>query len=464
MPTRSFTLHTLVAGLTITVVGATGCAGSGPQTSDTAVNTATDPTTTSSTSATSIPASLPAESTAPLPPSIPASLPPSIPAESTAPNPEVSSTTTEASPTTSPATDAIHAGMRAALDNNLIENPEATGHIVMVRSPSGDWSHGVGAADPKNGVAIDPTMSFRSASVTKTFVAASIYRLIELGDFTADTTIDELLSTDLNELLIAGGYEPADITVHHLLTHTSGALDFTFGPTNYVGTVFAEPQRRWTRYEQVALAMDHDPVGPPGAQYHYSDTGYALLGAIVEERTGMTMGEALRSLLRYEQLGLDHTYLESIEPEPPNQPPRVHQFFGAVDTYNFDPSLDLYGGGGLVSTLADLVTFFEALTRGLVFDDPATLEAMLAVPETNAAVAVGSDPRPYAAASGIFATTVGDQRCWGHQGFWGIEVITCPDAQLSMASSVSQAGHPESVGVPAPYFVELVTLATADGN
>ena len=99
--------------------------------------------------------------------------------------------------------------------------------------------------------------------------------------------------------------------------HTSGIYDYGQDPA-YQAAVNADPAKRWTRLEQVRFAMDHGaPVGEPGTVYAYSDTGYSLLGEIIERATGAPLADAYRTLLDFEGLHLDATYLESLEPAPP---------------------------------------------------------------------------------------------------------------------------------------------------
>ena len=96
-----------------------------------------------------------------------------------------------------------------------------------------------------------------------------------------------------------------------------------------------------------------------------------------------------------------------------------------------DPSFDLFGGGGLVSTVGDLARFQRALLAGEVFAEPATLDAMLEVPVTNEADG---------AAAGLFLTVDPELgRCWSHAGFWGSFAITCPEADVTIGLSVFQA-------------------------
>jgi CubicO group peptidase (beta-lactamase class C family) len=92
--------------------------------------------------------------------------------------------------------------------------------------------------------------------------------------------------------------------------------------------------------------------------YAYSDTGYLLLGEIIERAAGAPLAEAYRTLLDFEGLHLDATYLESLEPAPPGIAARAHQYVGEFDGFDLDPSFDGYGPAGLVSTVDDLSTFY----------------------------------------------------------------------------------------------------------
>ena len=378
--------------------------------------------------------------------------------------PEVNDGSTTA-PTTTPQRDlsSFAVALQDAVDRDITDDPQSVAEIALVRTGASELTAASGVADPQTAVAIDPTMSFRIASVTKTFVAAATLRLVEEGRLAMDATIGSLLPDSLTATLVDGGYRPDLITVRQLLTHTSGILDFTFAPgIDYVGQVVAAPQREWTRQDQVDLAMTGQPVGAPGETYHYSDTGYGLLGAIIEQETGQTLAASLRSLLAFERLGLDHTYLELIEPTPAGQPPRIHQFFGELDTFDWSPTIDLFGGGGLVSTLDDLTTFFRALHRGEVFTDPSTLELMHEVPATNADVRVPGDPTPYDAAAGLFRSEIAGVTCWSHEGFWGVRVAYCPELDAGFALSISQAtrGGSYDPALVGGVIVEAITSTT----
>jgi D-alanyl-D-alanine carboxypeptidase len=192
------------------------------------------------------------------------------------------------------------------------------------------------------------------------------------------------------------------------------------------------------------------PVGEPGTVYAYSNTGYILLGEILERATGTALADAYRTLLDFDGLRLDATYLESLEPAPPGSAARAHQYLGTLDTFGADPSFNLYGGGGLVSTVDDLSTFYRALLRGDVYTEPDTLDTMLEIPASNAEAQ---------AAMAIFRVDIADNTCWSRSGYWGTYVLTCPQIDVTIAASWGQAA-PDADFDPETLLQRAFELAT----
>lgn len=331
--------------------------------------------------------------------------------------------------------DSIVAELQRAVAQEVAAHPSLPGEVLHVHAPAVgvDTSVAAGVLNRASGRLLRPHDGFRSASVTKTFTAASILRLFEEGRLGLDDLIARHLTSEYVDLLRADGYAVDAITVRQLLTHTSGIHDYATDE-RYYAAVFGEPGHRWTRMEQVRAAMEFGgPHFAPGAGYHYSDTGYILLGEIIERLTGRPLGQAFRDLVGYERLGLDETYLESLEPRPASAAEPSHAYFGEMDAIAIDPSVDLYGGGGLVSTAEDLARFYRALLRGQVFRDPATLRVMLTVPATNEDAPGG----PYA--MGIQRMAIGGHECWGHTGFWGTAAHHCPGPDVTIVRHTNQA-------------------------
>lgn len=267
---------------------------------------------------------------------------------------------------------------------------------------------------------------FRIASVTKTYVAATALRLWEDGRLDLQSPISKWLPAQWTKQLADDGYAPDRITVRHLLSHTSGLADHAQTP-QFIAGVKAHPQTATTPAEHVRHLVEWtQPVGAPGARFSYSDTGYILLGTIIERVTGESLPKAVRTELGLDDLGLHGTYWEQYESA--NGRARAHQWFEGLDTYDWSPTMDLYGGGGIVATTQDMATFLSALLQGKVFHRADTLALM----QSSEGLPADSTYR-----LGIFAYDFDGVAAAGHSGFWGTLVVTEPVSGQTIAGAVT---------------------------
>jgi len=330
--------------------------------------------------------------------------------------------------------------LQKILADEVAANPSLPGELLHINAPKQglDVSLAAGLFDRESKLQLDPHHLFRVASVTKTFTAASILRLYEEGKIKLDDPINRSLPKEYTELLEGGGYQTNTITVRQLLTHTSGIHDYATDP-KYYAVVGSNPKHRWTRMEQVQSALKWGkPHFEPGKGYHYSDTGYVLLGEMIERLSGMPLGKAFRTLLDFKKLGLDETYLETLEPAPAGVKSLSHPYIGKLDAIGIDASHDLYGGGGLVSSVEDLSRFFRALLTQKVFKRTSTLQIMMTVPPTNENSPGG------AYAMGVSRRYISGNLCWGHRGFWGTSVYYCPEPDVTIVRQLNQARRDNS--------------------
>jgi D-alanyl-D-alanine carboxypeptidase len=335
----------------------------------------------------------------------------------------------------------LEASLQALVDDAVAEHPEVRGAALWADSPaiSLRWQGGAGEADPEGPVPMSPEQPVRIASNTKTFIAAVALRLAEEGRLGIDEAVATLLPAELRDPLEGDGYDLQAITVRHLLTHTGGLFDHT-SDERFEEAILADPQRRWTRAEQVAAAVEWGgPHAAPGEVYTYCDTGYVLLGAIVERAAGRPLAAAVRELIGFERLGMSWTWWEVLEPPPPGVRPRAHQYLGDLDTFAFDPSFDLYGGGGIVATVGDLGRFWRGLFSGGVFADPATLDTMLTTLDAVRGLEgdEGALP-PGAYRMGLWAVEIEGMTAYRHTGFWGTSATYVPDLDLVVTATVNQ--------------------------
>ena len=317
--------------------------------------------------------------------------------------------------------------------------------VVSTRSRAGLHDTTVLPGDAKTPLRGDE--GFRIASVTKTYVAATALRLWEDGKLDLQSPISKWLPAEWTTLLARDGYAPDEITVRQLLSHTSGLADHAQTP-QFIEGVKAHPEATSTPTDHVRHLVEWtQPVGKPGARFSYSDTGYILLGTIIERVTGESLPRAVRGELRLDRLGLSGTYWEQYEPAKGRQ--RAHQRFEGLDTYGWSPTMDLYGGGGLVSTTQDMATFMGALLQGKVFRRADTLATM----QSADGLPADSTYR-----LGIFAYDFDGVAAAGHSGFWGTLVATEPVSGQTIAGAVTdRADYPRLNAIVGDYLHQAVS-------
>ena len=235
-------------------------------------------------------------------------------------------------------------------------------HCAAQRMARDDFSgialalrHGAVAASVARGVvgaagsaAITPTTRFNIASAGKMFTAVSIAQLVDSAKIAFDDPIGKY---------VAGlAPETAAITVSQLLTHTSGLGDF-FSPQNIPAL-----HRARTASDLLPLIGAQKPEFSPGSQLKYSNSGFALLGVLIERVSGLTYGAYLSRYV-FEPAGMTNT---GLDPEPLDT---LAQGFtaktrdGGVGPLHPAPAATLHGNpaGGAFSTAVDLGRFATAL-------------------------------------------------------------------------------------------------------
>ena len=327
-------------------------------------------------------------------------------------------------------------------------NENMPGLLIHVECPDRNisWSGAAGFSDKDARVPMKADQSFRIASVTKTFVASTILRLWEDGKLSLDDPVTKYISKEHTAILESGGYAVNKITIRHLLSHSSGLYDHAQSE-NYDIKIKDDPSHKWTRTEQLQKAVEWGkPVGGIGEKFSYSDTGYILLGEIIEKITGKSMNDAIREELNFRKHGLKDTWIEGLR--PPQKENRIHQYSDNADTYDYSPSIDLYGGGGFLSTTSDLAGYFQLLFNRKVFRNESTLDTML-VP-----VSYREKPRmDYR--KGMYMIKVNGIDVFTHTGFWGTQVVYIPQLNTSIATNYSSVWDKRG---PAPVIPEIIKI------
>ena len=333
--------------------------------------------------------------------------------------------------------------IQTILEGEVRENMPGILFTVQTEDGGISWSGAAGVSDKESGEPLAVEQTFRIASVTKTFVAAGILRLMERGSLQLDDLLSEHISAEHSKIL-SEDYPMDQITIRQVLRHSAGFFDHTNAP-EFLEAVLSNPKHEWTRTEQLRLGVEKgEPIGPPGDQFSYSDTGYILLGEIIEKYTQADLDEGIKSLLGLEDLGLNRTDFE--RKDPVSDSLRIHQYFQGIDIYEFSPTLDYFGGGGLLSTTNELVQFFKALFQNRVFDKPGTLGLMLEPVRYTMDASMDYQ-------MGIHRVQVNGMTAYTHTGFWGTQVLYIPERKLFMAANYSSSwGH----SAVAPVFSKVL--------
>ena len=324
------------------------------------------------------------------------------------------------------------------LEKNVFPRSLPPGLGVHVEAPiyGISWAGVAGVSKTDTDQKVNINQPYRIASITKTFVATSILLLYEEDQLSIDDPIINYLSEAHIGILHKGNYTLDKITIRQCLNHTSGLFDYARSK-RFEEIALGEPNHNWTRTEQLKGAMEWgEATGSPGELYEYSDTGYILLGEVIERLTQQNLGMAVRQLIGYERLGLQHTWWEKLEPTPPNTLPQVSRYKGGRDVTSIDPSIDLYGGGGIVSTSTDLALFIQHLFNHRIFKQKATLDLMLSKPNFP------PDYIPYKDCRlGIFKITLYGMEVFMHSGIWGTQLIHIPAYNASIALNHTNWGQ-----------------------
>ena len=329
--------------------------------------------------------------------------------------------------------------LQAVLDEVRNEHrlvPSASAYVDAPREGL-PWKGASGVFAHSEPRPLHPDDPYRIHSTTKIFTSAAVLRLVEDGRVSLDDTIGKWLPAEIVDrihVLDGVSYGPR-ITIRQLLNHTSGIFTHDEDPT-FLPLVAAQPTKRWTAEEEIEISMRNRPYFKPGEGWHYSDTGYVMLGLIIQRATGKVLGPAVRELLDFERLGLKTTWWELFETPPADARDRAHQYLYGADSYYHSPSWDSWGGGGLVSTNRDMINFMRALFEGRVFRSEKTLRTMLADPQP---VPDRGFEYAYEYGLGIGHWRVGGVECWGHPGFFSSVAHYCPSLDLAFATTTNQA-------------------------
>ncbi|GAA3235498.1 serine hydrolase domain-containing protein [Nonomuraea helvata] len=325
--------------------------------------------------------------------------------------------------------------------HDLVSGGEFPGALAAVRERDGrSWDYTAGVGDLVTRAKVPVNGQVRIASITKTFTAAVVLQLAGEGKVKLDAPVE----TYLPGLVRGNGNDGRLITVRQLLQHTSGMPEHGRA---IAGTFFESQHRYFEPRELLDLALTQKPQFAPGKSWGYSNTGYVLLGLLVQKVTGRPVSAEITDRIMT-PLGLGDTYwpaageqkIRGVHPgayksktsKPGGEP---------VDVSEMDPSRG-WAAGQLVSTPRDVNRFLGALLGGRLLT-PSMLEQM------KRTVPVAGAPQGWGYGLGLTKILLScGGLAWGHSGDVG---------GYSTRSGITEGGRSATVTATAESL-------TADGD
>lgn len=213
---------------------------------------------------------------------------------------------------------------------------------------------------------------YHSASIGKTMCATVFGILSDEGKINLNDKISSWLDDDiLKGLFIVDGTDYSDqVTMKHLLSHTSGIGDYFEGPVKsgkpMLEIISSNPDLLFTPEELIAFTRENQiPVGKPGQQFYYSDTGYILLGFILEAIEEKPYSAILEDRI-FQPLGMTESYFMFYNDKPTDI---IGIYMNEIDFSNKNALSIDWAGGGVVTTMNDLLAFMMALENGTILSD-----------------------------------------------------------------------------------------------
>jgi CubicO group peptidase (beta-lactamase class C family) len=308
---------------------------------------------------------------------------------------------------------------RAKLDqffDRLAEKNKAMGSLTITRDGNVVYSRAIGYArvDATERKLLTAASRFRIGSITKMFTASMILQLVEEGKL----ELTDSLARFFPQIPNAG-----KITIAQMLNHRSGI-------PNIAPPQGREPGMPITKDEMLALVASGTPLFEPGTQHSYSNSGYFLLGLILERVTGKSYAEALEERIA-SRIRLKDTYVATGSIDVSKNESLTYLNTGSdwkqgTETH---PSV-LFGAGQIVSTPNDLARFAQALFD-LRLLSRASLDLMTTMRDGEG--------------SGMARFTFAGKTFYGHTGGgdnYGAWLAYLPEEKLAVAYATNAKVHP----------------------
>ncbi|MGD8813388.1 MAG: serine hydrolase domain-containing protein [Anaerolineales bacterium] len=289
----------------------------------------------------------------------------------------------------------------AAYLEDLAEMDGFSGVALVAREGEPVLELAYGLANRDHDIPNQMDTKFNLGSMNKMFTAVAILQFVQQEKLDLEDTFLEYLPDYPNQEIAR------QVTIHHLLTHTSGMGDF------FTEAYFESPKDRFRVLEDyLPLFVDQPLQFDPGSQFSYSNAGYLVLGLIIEEIAGHSYYDHVRESI-FEPCGMEHTdsyAVDDVVPSIATGYTRLSMSGGLISSnVYFLPARGSSAGGGY-STAGDLLNFSNCLMNYQLLNTEYTqllLEPKIEFPELGESVEYGY---------GIIVRTCNGFRVVGHSG------------------------------------------------
>lgn len=233
--------------------------------------------------------------------------------------------------------------------------------VAVVKDGKVALAKGYGLASVELGVPATADTVYQLASVTKTFTATAIMMLAREGKLSLDDRITERLP-DLPKAW-------HDVTVRHLLSHTSGIKSYTSVKDFHKST-----RKDFAQREILDLVAKEPLEFKPGEKWNYCNTGYFLLGMLIEKVSGKPYGQFMAERI-FKPLGMTRTRANDLRDIVPNRAQGYEWDGKVLKNGEYVSPSQPFAAGMLLSSVSDLVKWDAALAGRTLLDEP-SLERM----------------------------------------------------------------------------------------
>ena len=275
------------------------------------------------------------------------------------------------------------------------------GILANISKSGKTWSYTAGVADVRTKKPMKADFNFRIGSVTKTFIATVLLQLSGENRLNLDDSIEKWLPG----VIQGNGYDGNQITIRQILNHTSGIAEYM----NSKDFDIKKKKKSYTAEEFVKMGISLPPDFAPGKGWSYSNTGYVLLGILIEKVTGNSYAEEVENRI-IEPLDLSNTFLpgnSSVIPGTKHARGYI-QLDGASElkdvTYINPGSSD----GDMISNADDLNKFFSSLLSGKLLKEQQLKQMLTTVPTDREGAGYGLGIVEFKLPNGVSV--------WGHRG------------------------------------------------